>query len=181
MSQLVYLSLGSNVGDREGNLRAAVAQLRSAIRVEAVSSLYETEPVGVTDQPAFLNLAVAAHTDLAPRQLLEAVKRVERRVGRKPTYRWGPRVIDIDIVLYDALILETPELTLPHARLAERAFVLVPLAEIAPEAVEPRSEKRVVELSEVAPGRAGVRRFGPAPCALPGSAAPGPRVEREPS
>jgi 2-amino-4-hydroxy-6-hydroxymethyldihydropteridine diphosphokinase len=129
----VFLSLGSNVGDRRANLRSALGRLRDRVSVGAISSLYETDPVGVTDQPAFYNIVVGGATTLAPRDLLRAVKEIEHDVGRRPTYRWGPRVVDIDILVLGELAVDEPELTIPHREVANRAFVLVPLAEIAPE------------------------------------------------
>jgi len=136
---LVYLSLGTNLGDREKNLRTAVDRLESdgTVRITAVSSIYETEPVGYTEQPLFLNLAAAGETALTPQALLAAAKNVERTLGRISTFRWGPRLIDIDILLYEAEQIATAELTLPHPRLAERSFVVIPLAEIAPDLVLP--------------------------------------------
>jgi 2-amino-4-hydroxy-6-hydroxymethyldihydropteridine diphosphokinase len=126
--------------------------------VRRTSSLYRTDPVGVTNQPEFLNLAIEAETALDPVELLRAVKRVERDIGRRPTFRWGPRVVDIDILLYDGLVLETPELTIPHHEMMRRAFVLIPLAEIAPELVHPLEHRFVAELAEAAPGVEGVHQ-----------------------
>lgn len=158
----VYLSLGSNVGDRPGNLRAAVTALGQEMTVTAISSLYATEPVGVADQPAFLNLALAADTDLPPHDLLALVKRIEVEVGRRPTYRWGPRVVDIDIILYDELVLDIPDLVIPHPEMINRAFVLVPLAEIAPHAVHPTLHLPVADLLARVPGRETVLLLAPA-------------------
>ena len=131
-----YLGLGANLGDRQANLRAATALLESVgrCRVIARSSIYETRPVGITDQPDFLNAVVAVETSLCPEALLELCLSVEKRLGRQRTIRWGPRVIDIDILLYDGIQVRTDNLIVPHPELAKRAFVLVPLAEIAPEA-----------------------------------------------
>jgi len=132
-----YLSLGSNLGDRLGRLREAIARLREldGTSVERVSSVYESEPVGVTEQPRFLNLALQIKTTLEPLELLRAAKRIERELGRRPGPRWGPRPIDIDLLLYGDEAVETPELTLPHPEMMKRAFVLVPLGEIAPDLV----------------------------------------------
>jgi len=160
VTQRVYLSLGSNLGDRERNLRAAVAALKQHLELEAVSSWYETEPVGVVDQPGFLNLAVAATTSLDPSELLRLAKRIEEQIGRRPTYRWGPRLIDIDILLYADRVVEEPDLTIPHRELAHRAFVLVPLAEIDPQAFHPVLHRTVQELADAA-DTDGVRRIRP--------------------
>jgi 2-amino-4-hydroxy-6-hydroxymethyldihydropteridine diphosphokinase len=162
MTTYVYLSLGSNLGDRLGNLRAAVAALRQVGALTALSSVYATEPVGVTDQPSFLNIALAAETERTPRDLLDQVKRIEAEVGRRPTYRWGPRVIDIDIILYDELVLDTPELVIPHPEMANRAFVLVPLAEIAPHVIHPVLQVSMEELRDRAPDRDTVLLYAPA-------------------
>lgn len=157
----IYLSMGSNLGDREGNLRSGVESLRSICEVRAVSPLWATAPVGVTDQPDFLNIAVAADTDLQPRALLDEVKRIEHDVGRRPTFRWGPRVLDIDILLYGNEIVTEPDLSIPHPRLEERAFVLAPLADIAPDAAHPTLQKAVKDLLAGVLGRDSVRRIGP--------------------
>jgi 2-amino-4-hydroxy-6-hydroxymethyldihydropteridine diphosphokinase len=135
LSNIAYLGLGSNVGDREGNLLQAVRMLdeRDGIIVTAVSKVYETDPVGYLDQPSFLNMACSIATSLPPASLLQTVLAVEQRLGRVRTVRWGPRTIDIDILLYNELELDTPELTLPHPRLMERPFVLVPLRDVMPD------------------------------------------------
>jgi 2-amino-4-hydroxy-6-hydroxymethyldihydropteridine diphosphokinase len=161
MPQTVYLSLGSNLGDRERNLRVAVEALSRELHEVTVSSLYETEPVGVLDQPAFLNLAMQAQTDLDPESLLALVKRIEQQVGRTPTFRWGPRIVDIDILMYDDQTLEVPNLHIPHREMLNRAFVLVPLAEIAPDLIHPTSRRRIRELRDEVPGLEGVRLVGP--------------------
>ena len=135
----IYLSLGTNLGDRRANLRQAIALLRVEMEVTAVSPLYQTAPWGVTDQPDFLNLCVAAITDKPPQQLLSCLKSIEAELGRKTSYRWGPRLIDIDILFYDDLILQDEALTIPHASIADRAFVLAPLADIAPDLIHPQT------------------------------------------
>jgi 2-amino-4-hydroxy-6-hydroxymethyldihydropteridine diphosphokinase len=129
-----YIGLGANLGDREGTIRAAVAALPGVV---AVSELRETDPVGVTEQPAFLNGAVALETRLSPRDLLEALLAVERDLGRERRERWGPRTIDLDLLLYGGQTIDEPGLTVPHPRLHERRFALEPLAELDPELVVP--------------------------------------------
>ncbi len=137
----VYLSLGSNVGEREENLNRALRALeRERIRVLAQSSIYETEPQGVVRQPWFLNLAVECETRHFPLQLLKVIERIQRELGRERgagAVRWGPRAIDIDILLFGNLIMATPQLTIPHPRMLERRFALEPLVEIAPELSHP--------------------------------------------
>jgi 2-amino-4-hydroxy-6-hydroxymethyldihydropteridine diphosphokinase len=132
-----FLGLGGNVGDTRGTLDAAIGLLCSAsgMRLLARSSAYRTAPWGVEDQPAFINVCIAVETSLTPHQVLARAQAVENALGRDrdKERRWGPRPIDVDVLAYDDLSLQTPELTLPHPRLFERAFVLVPLAEIAPE------------------------------------------------
>ena len=130
-----YISLGANIGDTRSNMRAAVAVLDRDrdCGVTAVSSLYSTAPVGFDDQPDFLNAVVVLRTALSPAELLALCNKLERQIGRKRTIRWGPRVIDIDILLYNDMVVHEGDLVLPHPRMMERAFVLVPLAEIAPE------------------------------------------------
>lgn len=137
----IYLALGSNLGDRRANLAAAIQRLRNAIEINSISSVYETEPVGYTEQPRFLNLALQGQTTLSPEALLAYVKSIEAALGRQHTFRNGPRPIDIDILFYDDIRHEQEHLTVPHPRLAERAFVLAPLAEIAPDVVDPVSGK----------------------------------------
>jgi len=144
--RVVHLALGSNVGDRLENLRAALAYLLRYGRLTAVSALYETAPFGVLDQPPFFNAACGLDTDLSLDTLLDTVKRIEWELGRRPSQAWGPRPIDIDILLAGAELADTPRLTVPHARLAERAFVLTPLAEIAANAVHPGLKRTMHEL-----------------------------------
>lgn len=130
---MICLGLGSNLGDREGNIAAAVARLAGwpGVTVERVSSIYETAPVGYTDQPDFLNAVIAVRTTLTPHELLAACLAVERELGRERKVRWGPRTVDIDVLFYEDVVLDADGLTLPHPRFHERCFVLVPLAEIA--------------------------------------------------
>ena len=133
----VFVGLGANVGDRVGQLRGAVRALEGFVTVERVSSLWLTEPVGLREQPPFLNAALRGRTTLEPRMLLTAMAEVEDRMGRRRDVANGPRTIDLDLLLYDDLVADEPGLTLPHPRMSERRFVLAPLAEIAPE-VRPR-------------------------------------------
>jgi 2-amino-4-hydroxy-6-hydroxymethyldihydropteridine diphosphokinase len=142
----IYLALGTNLGNRPANLRAALNSLAPDIKILAESNIYETPPWGYTDQPAFLNMAVKCETDSDAAPLLKRLKQIEVRVGREATFRWGPRVIDIDILFYDDLVLESEALTIPHPRLHERAFALVPLADIAPDFVHPVLKKTIKEL-----------------------------------
>jgi 2-amino-4-hydroxy-6-hydroxymethyldihydropteridine diphosphokinase len=128
----VYLALGTNLGDRQAHLEKALEQVAHQVTLEARSSVYETEPAYVTDQPQFFNLVVRGSTTLTPHELLHFLKHIEQDLGRVATVRYGPRVIDLDILLYGDLELGDAELTIPHPRITERAFVLVPLAEIAP-------------------------------------------------
>ena len=157
-----YIGLGSNLGDRMTTLQTAVQRLESLGRVAEVSSLYQTEPVGYLEQPPFLNAVVALETVLAPIDLLHALLGIERDLGRMRTFRNAPRTVDLDLLLVDNVILDTTELTLPHPRLHERAFVLVPLAEVAPEAVHPVSGQTVWELLGALPDRDGVEVYAPA-------------------
>jgi 2-amino-4-hydroxy-6-hydroxymethyldihydropteridine diphosphokinase len=161
VKKTVYLSLGSNLGDREGNLRAAIERLRELGEVSAVSSFYETEPVEMTNQPWFLNCAVAMETERMPKQLLSAVLGIERSLGRnrKKTQPKGPRTLDIDIILFGNSVIEMPGLHVPHPRMAARQFVLEPLAEIAAEVRHPVIKKTMRELREALPsGKPVVRR-----------------------
>ncbi len=162
-SVTVYLSLGSNLGERERHLEKGTRLLARAVEVTRVSSMYVTEPLGYLQQPPFLNLACEAKTGLTPKELLAIATEVEREVGRKPTFRYGPRVLDIDILLYGDRVVSSPELTIPHPRMAERAFVLVPLAEIAPGQVHPVLLRTVAELLESVEGTDGVLPWGPPP------------------
>ncbi len=152
----VYLGLGSNLGDRQANLSAALAQIEPDIRVKAVSSLYETDPVGPQGQSAYYNAACRAVTYLAPRALLERVKAVEQALGRKAGPRWGPRLIDIDILLYGDESIGEEGLRIPHPELPKRAFVLAPLVEVAAGVVHPELRETIDRLAGAVDG-AGVR------------------------
>ncbi len=155
-----YLGLGSNLGDRLAALTQALELLNAApgLRPTACSSIYETEPWGVAEQPRFLNLVAGYETALPPAELLALCQRIESQIGRTPTYRWGPRRIDLDILLYGSQIISslTPDLQIPHPRLSQRAFVLVPLAEIAPHIPVPPHGLTAQQLLAAVDGSAGV-------------------------
>jgi 2-amino-4-hydroxy-6-hydroxymethyldihydropteridine diphosphokinase len=154
MPHLVYLSLGSNIGDRETHLRAAIQRLQSLGRVQSISSAYETAPVEFTDQPWFLNCAVALESSSTPAHLMQQLLEIERAMGRQRLQKKGPRTIDLDILLFEDVIVNGLELTIPHPAMQYRRFVLEPLAEIAPDAVHPVLKKTVRELlSELPPGQ----------------------------
>jgi 2-amino-4-hydroxy-6-hydroxymethyldihydropteridine diphosphokinase len=157
-TNIVYLALGTNLGDRPGNLRAAIVALPPAVTVLEQSPVYETPPWGVTDQPAFLNMVIKGETRQRPQELLKHLKHLETRLGRLPSICYGPRKIDIDMLFYNNLIIDTPELTLPHPQLHERAFVLVPLADLTPEQVHPVLGRTIRQLlAEV--DTTGVKRY----------------------
>lgn len=147
----VYLGLGANLGDRAATLRAARSSLAPEVELVRCSRLYETPPWGDLDQPTFLNAVCHGHTALSPSALLAQLKQIERDLGRVATRRWGPRAIDLDILFYDDLVLSTPTLTIPHALLHERAFVLLPLRELAPELQHPLLHRSIDALAEVLP------------------------------
>ena len=156
----VYLSLGSNRGDRVANLRRATEELgKVGVEVQRVSSFYKTEPVDFGPQAWFLNCAVEALTKLMPMQLLKAVKSVERALGRRPGVSKGPRPIDIDILLYENVVVRTTALTIPHERMNERRFVLIPLRELAPAARHPISKRTVTEILQDVPDLSQVVRY----------------------
>lgn len=159
----VFLGLGSNLGNRLRMLQAALDELAAeGIRLQACSSVYETEPVDVTDQPWFLNLVCRAEVGLPPRDLLQLCHRVEARLGRRREVPKGPRTIDIDILFFDGLVTASPDLVLPHPRVASRRFVLVPLEELASTWRDPRSGMLVRDLLVDCTDRAAVELYGPA-------------------
>ena len=159
MPSRVYLSLGSNVGDRASQLLSAVGRLETTGRVVAVSSFYETEPVEFTPQPWFLNCAVALESSQTPQQLMDSILLIEQEMGRRRLQKKGPRTIDIDILLFDDAVVNSPELTIPHPALHQRRFVLKPLAEIAPDVLHPVLKKAVRELLEALPEGQTVRKL----------------------
>jgi 2-amino-4-hydroxy-6-hydroxymethyldihydropteridine diphosphokinase len=156
----IYLGLGSNLGDRQANLAAAIAGLGAAVKITAVSPLYETEPWGLKKQPNFLNMCARGETALEPQALLAFVKQLETDLGREPAEHWGPRLIDIDILFYDDLILSIPHLTIPHPGASDRATVLIPLEDIAPALVHPQIGQTIAWLAAHA-DTTGIRPFPP--------------------
>ena len=146
---LVFIALGTNLGERLVNLRAAIESLAPDVRVLRESTIYETPPWGYTDQPAFLNMVVEAETSLNPGALLDNLKKKEEELGRVKNFRYGPRHIDLDILFYDDLVYEDEHLQIPHPRLHERAFVLVPLVDLVPDFVHPILGKDVKSLLSV--------------------------------
>ena len=154
-----YLGLGSNLGDRHGHLAAAIRRLHATpgIRIVNVSCVYETKPVGYTAQPDFLNLAVTVATTLPPHVLLDACLRIETELGRVRLERWGPRTVDLDLLSYGEVLLDDNRLTLPHPRMLERGFVLVPLAEIAPELI---LDGEAIRTRAARCDQAGLRKLG---------------------
>jgi 2-amino-4-hydroxy-6-hydroxymethyldihydropteridine diphosphokinase len=146
---IVHIGIGSNLGERQANCRRAVERLRQkGITMRKVSSLYETEPWGVDNQPLFINMAVEAETPLSPEDLLYVLKEIEREAGRQETIKWGPRVVDLDILLYEERIIDNEQLRIPHPYMHQRGFVLLPLAEIAPDTIHPVVKKTIRELKE---------------------------------
>lgn len=148
MASSVYIALGTNLGDRQENLQQALLALKARVRILECSPVYETEPWGYTDQPAFLNQVIHGETELPPLELLDFLKEIEQDMGRNTEFRYGPRIIDLDILFYADLHYQGPRLEIPHPRLGERAFVLVPLAELAPRLCHPQTGSTVQELLE---------------------------------
>ena len=154
----VYLALGTNLGDRAANLKQAIASLTPQLEVKVKSGIYETPPWGFEEQPKFLNQVLKAKTYLDPEPLLKHLKRLEVALGRKESFPNGPRLIDIDILFYDDLVLNKPSLVIPHPRLHERGFVLLPLTDIAPDLKHPITKKSVREMAEQS-NTAGIEKF----------------------
>lgn len=147
MNNIVYIALGSNLENREANLRSAIKLMPPDIIPLVCSPVYQTDPWGFVDQPAFLNQVIKVKTDLAPEELLQYLKWIEQEVGRTPTFRYGPRKIDLDILFYNDMVYDSPSLTIPHPRIVERAFVLVPLSDIAPNYKHPTLLISIKEMS----------------------------------
>ncbi len=147
---IAYIGIGSNLGNREENCLRAIELLeKRGIVVKKRSSMYETEPWGVKEQPRFINMAIEVETDIGPGELLRILKDVEKEIGREETFRWGPRVVDLDILLYEDLILKEPDLEIPHPLMHERDFVLRPLCEIAPDKEHPQMRSTIKELLNI--------------------------------
>ena len=154
----VFLGLGTNIGDRMANLQEARTALEAFAKIKTISSVYETAAWGFEDQDAFLNQVIEIETDLPPYKLLRRLKKVEASIGRVESFRWGPRLIDLDILFHGKRIVRLPMLTIPHKNLHNRAFVLVPLAELAPDFVHPILGKTVLELRDALPQIEGIEK-----------------------
>lgn len=151
----IYIGFGTNLGDREKQLRDAWARVARAVHITRTSAVYETEPWGVTAQPRYLNLVVEGETDLSPKELLGALQTIEQDMGRIRGMRYGPRIIDLDILFYGEECIKTDDLEIPHPRLAERRFVLMPLAELAPNLEHPQLHLSILELLRRLPDKGG--------------------------
>lgn len=154
----ILIALGSNLGDRGGYLAKAIQKLEPEIHLLSESSIYETEPWGHKEQDPFLNQVIRAETALLPHAVLRKLKSIESELGREKTIRYGPRVIDLDLLFYDNLVLSTEALKIPHPQLAKRAFVLIPLKEIAPDFVHPQFDQTIRQLSQKISDK-GVRKY----------------------
>lgn len=158
MSVSAYISIGSNIGDRFLNCQRAIDMLRTFVAVTAESSWYCTEPVGYLAQPEFVNAVLEISTDVTPQELLNHCRTIESMLGRERLIHWGPRTIDIDILMFGNVILATPDLEIPHPRMTERGFVLIPLCEIAPNLIHPQSQKSIARHVKELPGHCKVTR-----------------------
>lgn len=156
----VFLGIGTNLGERERNLRDARTVLSQRLEILKESSIYQTAPWGYLDQPAFLNQVIEAQTDLSSLNLLDFLKQTEKELGRQANFRYGPRLIDLDILFYGNRIILTDRLQIPHPRIVERAFVLVPMAEIARDFVHPQNKQTIGQLLETLPDLGGVEKCG---------------------